>query len=149
MRWLVPFVERLGYKARRRMCPLYVAGLIVQGDSKSVGPMAERVAPGDYDRLHHFASDGVWDGAPLERELAIQAHKLVGGADAFHRSSCGRRRSRTPRAPSCWPEEYARMARTENLKGSMFVVAPPSCRASYATSRTTPPEIKAIAAIRM
>ena len=65
------------------MCPLYVAGLIGPGDRKSVGPMAERVAPGDYDRLHHFVSDGVWDEAPLERELALQADKLVGGADAF------------------------------------------------------------------
>ena len=45
--------------------------------------MADRVAPGDYDQLHHFVSDGVWDEAPLERELAIQADKLVGGADAF------------------------------------------------------------------
>src|SRR6516164_9069696 len=26
--WLEPFLERLGHKARRRMCPLYVAGLI-------------------------------------------------------------------------------------------------------------------------
>jgi len=82
-RWLAPFVERFGHKARRRMCPLYVAGLIGPGDRKSVGPMAERVAPGDCDRLHHFVSDGVWDEAPLERELAIQADKLVGGADAF------------------------------------------------------------------
>src|SRR5271167_3550353 len=81
--WLGPFVERFGHKARRRMCPLYVAGLIGPGDRKSVGPMAERVAPGDYDRLHHFVSDGVWDEAPLERELAIQANKLVGGAGAF------------------------------------------------------------------
>ena len=58
-RWLAPFVGRFGHKARRRMCPLYVAGLIGPGDRKSVGPMAERVAPGDYDRLHHFVSDGV------------------------------------------------------------------------------------------
>ena len=65
------------------MCPLYVAGLIGPGDRKSVGPMAERVAPGDYDRLHHFVSDGVWDEAPLECELALHADKLVGGADAF------------------------------------------------------------------
>jgi SRSO17 transposase len=82
-RWLAPFVGRFGHKARRRMCPLYVAGLIGPGDRKSVGPMAERVAPGDYDRLHHFVSDGVWDEAPLQRELALQADKLVGGADAF------------------------------------------------------------------
>src|SRR5262245_413059 len=26
-RWLKPFVDRLGHKARRRMCPLYVSGL--------------------------------------------------------------------------------------------------------------------------
>lgn len=82
-RWLAPLVGRFGHKARRRMCPLYVAGLIGPGDRKSVGPMAERVAPGDYDRLHHFVSDGVWDEAPLERELALKADGLVGGADAF------------------------------------------------------------------
>ena len=65
------------------MCPLYVAGLIGPGDRKSVGPMAERVAPGDYDQLHHFVSDGVWNAGPLELELALQADRLVGGADAF------------------------------------------------------------------
>jgi SRSO17 transposase len=64
------------------MCPLYVAGLIGPGDRKSVQPMAERLAPGDYDQLHHFVSAGVWDAAPLETELLIQADRLVGGRDA-------------------------------------------------------------------
>jgi SRSO17 transposase len=82
LRWLAPFLGKLRHKARRRMCPLYVAGLIGPGDRKSVGPMAERMAPNDYDQLHHFVSDGVWDEAPLELELALQADKLVGGADA-------------------------------------------------------------------
>ena len=81
-RWLAPFLDRLGHKARRRMCPLYVAGLIGPGDRKSVQPMAERLAPGDYDQLHHFIADGVWDAAPLESELLIQADRLVGGKDA-------------------------------------------------------------------
>ena len=54
LEWLKPFVARLGHKARRRMCPLYVAGLIGPGERKSVGPMAERLAPGDYDQPHHF-----------------------------------------------------------------------------------------------
>src|SRR5260370_23006214 len=82
LRLLAPFLGKLGHKARRRMCPLYVAGLIGPGDRKSVGPVAERMAPNDYDQLHHFVSDGVWDEAPLELELALQADKLVGGADA-------------------------------------------------------------------
>src|SRR5215813_7178104 len=80
--WLEPFLERLGHKARRRMCPLYVAGLIGPGDRKSVQPMAERLAPNDYDQLHHFIAGDVWDSAPLERELLIQTDRLVGGSDA-------------------------------------------------------------------
>jgi hypothetical protein len=33
--WLKPFLDRLGHKSRRQMCPLYVAGLIEPGDRKS------------------------------------------------------------------------------------------------------------------
>lgn len=80
--WLSPFLEKLGHKARRQMCPLYVSGLIGPGDRKSIQPMAERFTPGDYDQLHHFVAAGVWDAAPLETELLIQADRLVGGSDA-------------------------------------------------------------------
>ncbi|MNT82335.1 hypothetical protein D3C72_2220490 [compost metagenome] len=45
--------------------------------------MAERFAPGQYDRLHHFISDGLWDAIPLETELARQADRIVGALDAF------------------------------------------------------------------
>jgi len=81
-RWLKPFLDRLGHKTRQRMCPLYVAGLIGPGDRKSVQPMAERLATGSYDQLHHFIADGVWDATPLESELLNQADRLVGGKDA-------------------------------------------------------------------
>jgi DDE superfamily endonuclease len=50
-RFLKPFLARLGHKARRQMCPLYVSGLIGPGDRKSIQPMAERLALGDYDQL--------------------------------------------------------------------------------------------------
>jgi hypothetical protein len=33
-RWLEPFLARLGHKARRRMCPLYIAGLIGPGSGR-------------------------------------------------------------------------------------------------------------------
>jgi SRSO17 transposase len=80
--WLGPFVDRLGHKARRRMCPLCVMGLIGPDDRKSVQPMAERLGPGDFDQLHHFVAAGVWDAAPLETELLVQADQLVGGGNA-------------------------------------------------------------------
>ena len=81
-RWLRPFLGRLGHKTRRRMCPIYVSGLIGPGERKSIQPMAERLALGSYDRLHHFISSGAWDVTPIEAELLVQADKLVGGRDA-------------------------------------------------------------------
>jgi SRSO17 transposase len=81
-RFLKPFVARLSHKARHRMCPLYVSGLIGPGDRKSIQPMAERLAVGDYDQLHHYIAAGVWDAKPVETELLVQADKLVGGSDA-------------------------------------------------------------------
>ena len=60
-RWLEPFLTRLAHEARRRMCPLYIAGLIGPGERKSIQPMARRLVPGAYDQLHHFVAAGVWD----------------------------------------------------------------------------------------
>src|ERR1700716_2531676 len=78
-RWLKPFLERLGHKTGREICPLYVSGLIGPGDRKSIQPMAERLALGDYDQLHHFIAAGVWDATPVEAELLVQADRLGGG----------------------------------------------------------------------
>jgi SRSO17 transposase len=80
--WLEPFLTHLHHPARRRMCPLYVAGLIGPGERKSLQPIAARLAPADYDQLHHFVAVGPWDEAPLEAELLAQANRLVGGPDA-------------------------------------------------------------------
>jgi SRSO17 transposase len=81
--WLEPFVGALGHKTRGRMCPAYVAGLIGPGDRKSVQPMAARDRAVNYDQLHHFVADGVWDAAPLEAALLAEADRQVGGGDAW------------------------------------------------------------------
>ena len=82
-RWLEPFLAQLSHRTRRRMCCLYVAGLIGPGERKSVQPMAERLGLGTHDRLHHFVSSRAWDAALLEGELLVQADQLVGGPDAY------------------------------------------------------------------
>ncbi len=81
--WLEPFLTHLHHPARRRMCPLYVAGLIGPGERKSLQPIAARLAPADYDQLHHFVAVGPWDEAPLEAELLAQANQLVSGPEAI------------------------------------------------------------------
>jgi SRSO17 transposase len=53
-RWLSPFLSAFRHKARARMCPVYVAGLIGAGDRKSVQPMAARDGEVGYDQLHPF-----------------------------------------------------------------------------------------------
>src|SRR5919205_584136 len=81
-RWLEPFLERLRRQAQRRWAPVYLKGLILPGERKSVEPMAARVAPGDTQQLHHFVSTSPWATAPLEDELVKAADRLVGGPDA-------------------------------------------------------------------
>ena len=82
-RWLEPYLQGLGNKTRRRMCPAYIAGLIGPGDRKSIQPMAARVSEVSYDRLHQFIGVGIWDSAPLEATLWRQADELVGGDKAW------------------------------------------------------------------
>src|SRR5215510_9968380 len=95
-RFLKPFLDRLGHKARQQMCHLYVSGLIRPGDRKSIQPMAEQLALGEYDQLHRFISAGVWDATPVETELLVQAVSNgtnetgdgFGGDRSCHRGGC-------------------------------------------------------------
>ena len=36
-----------------------------------------------YDQLHHFIASGVWDAAPLEKALLVEADRMVGGVAAW------------------------------------------------------------------
>src|SRR3954463_12455601 len=85
-RWLEPFLQRLRRKAQRRWAPIYLKGLLLPGERKSVEPMAARVAPADTQQLHHFVSTSPWATAPLEDQLVRAADRLadrlVGGPEA-------------------------------------------------------------------
>lgn len=80
--WLSPFLAALPRAEQRRWAPLYVRGLLLPGERKSVEPMAGRVCPGQVQGLHHFVSASPWPHDRLERVLAEQADLLVGGPDA-------------------------------------------------------------------
>ena len=81
--WLSPFLLALRHKARMRLCPAYIAGLIGPGDRKSAQPMAARDGAFGYDQLHHFVADGVWESAPLEAVLLNEADRLVGNEAGY------------------------------------------------------------------
>jgi hypothetical protein len=81
-RFLKPFLDRFGHKARRQMCPLYVSGLIRSWRSQkhSADGRAGRLAT-TINCTTSFAA-GVWDARPVEIEPLVQADRLVGGRDA-------------------------------------------------------------------
>src|SRR5215218_10478043 len=81
-RWLAPFLAALNREAQRRWAPVYLKGLLLPGERKSVEPLAARVAPGDTEQLHHFISGPPWATGPLEAILTTGADRLVGGPDA-------------------------------------------------------------------
>ena len=61
---------------------MYVRGLLGPGERKSVEPLVARVAPDDYEQVHHFVCTSCWNPAPLERVLAEKAQAMVGGPEA-------------------------------------------------------------------
>ncbi len=82
-RWLQPFLQRFSHKKQARWAPFYLRGLLSEGRRKSIEPLAERVAPGQIQQLHHFVSTSRWVLEPQERLLAQKADALVGGNDAL------------------------------------------------------------------
>ena len=58
-RWLEPFMSVLPHPALRRICPIYVAGLIGPGECKSMQPLAVRAGDVGYDQLHFRCGRGV------------------------------------------------------------------------------------------
>src|ERR671913_1323866 len=82
-RWLAPFLDALGHKRRRTWAPLHLRGLLEPGERKSLQPMAARLGLPGHDQLQHFIASPAWNDGPLWTELARQADRLVGGANAF------------------------------------------------------------------
>jgi SRSO17 transposase len=82
-RFLEPFLEAWRFKKRRKWGPLYVRGLLLPGERKSIEPLAERVAPGHDQELRHFVSESAWDDNAVEAVLWEKVDAAVGGDDSF------------------------------------------------------------------
>ncbi|WP_394822519.1 IS701 family transposase [Pendulispora albinea] len=82
-RFLEPFLAAWRTKKRRYWAPLYLRGLLLPGERKSIEPLAERVAPGHEQELRHFVSESAWDAAAVEEVLWEKADALLGADDAF------------------------------------------------------------------
>ena len=82
-RFVQPFLDAWRHKKRQLWAPIYLRGLLLPGERKSIEPLAARVAPGHDQELRHFISESAWDQAEIEQVLWEKADALLGGDDAF------------------------------------------------------------------
>lgn len=82
-RFLAPFLDAWRFKKRRHWAPLYLRGLLLPGERKSIEPIAARVAPGHEQELRHFVNESRWDERAVEDVLWDKADDMLGGEGAF------------------------------------------------------------------
>ncbi len=82
-RFLEPFLAAWRFKTRKKWAPLYLRGLLLPGERKSIEPLAGRVAPGHEQELRHFVSESDWDDAAVEAVLWEKVDAMVGGDESF------------------------------------------------------------------
>jgi SRSO17 transposase len=82
-RFLEPFLEAWRSKKRRYWAPLYLRGLLMPGERKSIEPLAARVAPGHEQELRHFISESPWESGPIEQVLWEKVDGMLGAEDAY------------------------------------------------------------------
>jgi len=69
-KYLVDLFELLGRSERRHWASVYLRGLILEGERKSIGAMANRMPDGDVQAMQQFIGQSPWDFSPVRQRLA-------------------------------------------------------------------------------
>src|SRR2546426_4066292 len=68
--FLVTMLASVGRSERRHHGSLYVQGMLLDGERKSIEPLAERVPGGNVQALQQFVGQSPWAWEPVRRLLA-------------------------------------------------------------------------------
>ena len=63
------FEKQLGRSERRYWCKMYLSGLLLDGERKSIEPLAARLPSGDKQSLQQFVNQSPWDHEALQEAL--------------------------------------------------------------------------------
>jgi SRSO17 transposase len=80
--FMVPLVEGLGRSERRVAAARYVQGLLLPGQRKSIGPLAERLGV-DSQSLQQFVSDSPWKEGKLWSAIRREVIPSLGPIDSW------------------------------------------------------------------
>ena len=67
--FIAQFHKDFGRSERRHWCKVYLSGLILDGDRKSIEPLAKRVKGGNTQALQQFVNQSPWDSNKLMSSL--------------------------------------------------------------------------------
>lgn len=76
-RFLDEIIEPMGRSERRRWAQVYVQGLLLDGERKSIEPMAGRIAEADVQALRQFVGQSPWAVEQVQRRLAEKVVDLL------------------------------------------------------------------------
>lgn len=82
-RFLHDLLEPLGRSERRHWARVYLEGLLLDGDRKSVEPMANRMPGADVQALRQFVGQSPWAVSEIQRRLALRMIDLLSEAEVW------------------------------------------------------------------
>ena len=68
-------VLAMGRKERREHAEEYVRGLLMDGERKSIEPMADRLPGGDVQALQQFVNQSPWSTKEVQSSLARKVER--------------------------------------------------------------------------
>jgi SRSO17 transposase len=69
-RFLVDLVEPLGRSERKHWSEVYIRGLLLDGERKSIEPLAARVGDGNVQAMQQLVGQSPWEWIPVWERLA-------------------------------------------------------------------------------
>ncbi len=75
--FLEDLTEPMGRSERRHWARIYLQGLLLDGERKSIEPMASRMEGADVQALRQFLGQSPWEVAEIERRLADKVLDLL------------------------------------------------------------------------
>lgn len=73
--FLADLVVTMGRSERRRYTEMYIRGLLMDGERKSIEPMANRIPDGDIQSLQQFVNQSPWSYQEVRSSLAQKVEK--------------------------------------------------------------------------
>jgi len=83
MRFLEDLLEPMGRSERRHWAQVYVQGLLLDGERKSIEPMAARIPGADVQALRQFVGQSPWAVEQVQRGLARKMVDLLSQAQVW------------------------------------------------------------------